>query len=468
MLRRVEGDAARIWAQTDGPAVVTVTAGPVAASAPTVEIEGAHVVLVTVAGLPMGTTAYEVRVDGVVVWPMPGVPPSVLTIREPDRHDAVIAFGSCRRIAPEEPLPDALETYARVLLAGGHLPDLLLLLGDQIYADDARTFADYAELYRVAWSPPSVRWLLSTVPTMMIFDDHEIADDWNSSARWLDDMSSRPGWSEHLTAGLVSYWVFQHAGNLVDSALDDDPVRGGETAYRWSYALTVGATRVIVLDNRAGRVLTPGAVSMLSPADWAWLSDEATRPGDHLVLACSLPWLLAPVVHHGEAAWSRLSDRSPAAERVRRYFDLEHWPAVGDSFQRLTGVIRAAADGRRGVVVLGGDVHHSYVATTTLPRVVQAVCSGLRNHLGLAHRVLLRAGWWRPLRWPAALAARLARAEPPALRWRTTRPPWFGNAVGTLTVAGPAAIVMIAAPRTGTELAPVAGVRLPDPVDRAG
>ncbi|MGW1633884.1 hypothetical protein, partial [Streptomyces anthocyanicus] len=30
-----------------------------------------------------------------------------------------------------------------------------------------------------------VRWLLSTVPSCMIFDDHDVIDDWNTSAAWL-------------------------------------------------------------------------------------------------------------------------------------------------------------------------------------------------------------------------------------------------------------------------------------------
>ena len=33
-------------------------------------------------------------------------------------------------------------------------------------------FRDYALLYREAWGDPAVRWLLATVPSMIIFDDH--------------------------------------------------------------------------------------------------------------------------------------------------------------------------------------------------------------------------------------------------------------------------------------------------------
>ena len=43
-------------------------------------------------------------------------------------------------------------------------------------------FEEYTRLYRESWSEPHIRWLLSTVPTAMIFDDHDIIDDWNTSA----------------------------------------------------------------------------------------------------------------------------------------------------------------------------------------------------------------------------------------------------------------------------------------------
>ena len=83
-------------------------------------------------------------------------------------------------------------------------PDALLLLGDQVYADEVSpetaayirsrrntaeppgeeiaNFEEYTRLYRESWSDPDIRWLLSTVPSTMIFDDHDVRDDWNISA----------------------------------------------------------------------------------------------------------------------------------------------------------------------------------------------------------------------------------------------------------------------------------------------
>ena len=85
------------------------------------------------------------------------------------------------------------------------------MLGDQVYADDPSEqiverlherheqqgrdvdnevdgeildFEEYTWLYEEAWMEPSVRWLLSTVPTAMLLDDHDLRDDWNTSMSW--------------------------------------------------------------------------------------------------------------------------------------------------------------------------------------------------------------------------------------------------------------------------------------------
>ncbi|NED86863.1 alkaline phosphatase family protein, partial [Streptomyces sp. SID11233] len=89
-------------------------------------------------------------------------------------------------------------------------PGLLVLLGDQVYADEVSPatrewmgrrrdldrppgaqvadYAEYTRLYAESWGDPEIRWLLSTVPSVMIFDDHDVIDDWNTSDTWLAEM----------------------------------------------------------------------------------------------------------------------------------------------------------------------------------------------------------------------------------------------------------------------------------------
>ena len=144
--------------------------------------------------------------------------------------------------------------------------------------------------------------------------------------------------------------------------------------------------------------------------EWSWVEEQLTGDFDHLLLASTLPILLAPTLFYLEAwnealcagAWgTRIANWS---EKLRRALDLEHWAAFQSSFTRLTDLVTAVACGRRGrapasIVMLGGDVHQAYLETvgfsSSLPvqsRVYQAVCSPFRNQLGRRDRRMLGLG----------------------------------------------------------------------------
>ena len=128
------------------------------------------------------------------------------------------------------------------------LPHALVLLGDQIYAhktsfdtlefirsrrdtgkppgEAVADFEEYARLYRDTWIDPPIRWLLSTVPSTMIFDDHEVGDDWNISEAWVEEMREKPRRDAQIAGGHASYWVYQHLGNLSPEELERDELFG--------------------------------------------------------------------------------------------------------------------------------------------------------------------------------------------------------------------------------------------------
>ena len=142
------------------------------------------------------------------------------------------AFGSCRKC--EKQGVDALSAFGTWLTSQFERrevewPHLLLLIGDQIYADQppadlkkvypqlahgANTFEDFALLYEYAWTKDKgVRQALAVIPTYMIFDDHEIANNWNISPTWRA-AAIQKGLEQALVDGLVAYWVYQGWGNL--------------------------------------------------------------------------------------------------------------------------------------------------------------------------------------------------------------------------------------------------------------
>ena len=520
LLRHVGTSDATVWVETDAPCEVEVRAGDSSHRSPTFTVEGHHYALVVITGLEPGSThEYEVRLDGERVWPdmESSLPPSVIRTIAPD-GGLTLAFGSCRVSVPHEPPYTKKrgvvkrggvsgQRYARDALYALALkmrrrpseewPDALLLLGDQIYADEVSMgtrefirsrrntseppgeevadFEEYTRLYWDAWRDPVIRWLLSAVPSAMIFDDHDVHDDWNTSETWVRQMRSKPWWEERIVGAFMSYWVYQHLGNLSPRELEEDDLFGRvreaedatrmlrEFAYkadrepvgtRWSFHRDFGVVRLIMMDSRAGRVLDEGKRSMLDAEEWAWIEDTATGDFDHLLFGTSLPFLLSPGLHHLEAwneavcggAWGR-----PAAklgEYIRQLLDLEHWSAFHASFARLAKLLRAVGAGERSnsppasVVLLSGDVHHGYLAEMDLgdcvrSAVYQAVCSPLRNPLGFPERLGLGAGWTRKGERFGKALARLAGVEEPPVRWRLTHDePWFENHVGTLEMRG--------------------------------
>lgn len=60
---------------------------------------------------------------------------------------------------------------------------------------------------------PNVRRLLANIPTYMIFDDHDVTDDWNITGAWYDNVRSLPLGRRVVANALASYWAFQGWGN---------------------------------------------------------------------------------------------------------------------------------------------------------------------------------------------------------------------------------------------------------------
>jgi hypothetical protein len=92
-------------------------------------------------------------------------------------------------------------------------------------------------------------------------------------------------------------------------------------------------------------------------------------------------------------------------------------------------------------------VHHSYVAEATLPgraNVNQITCSPLNNDVSAVMKFGLRAGWWRGFSGPGSVVARLAGIPKDIIKWKVlTKPPYFGNAIATLSFQGRQATVLL-------------------------
>ena len=510
LLRYAGETDATVWVETDAACEVEVLGD----RSRTFHVEGHHYALVHVARLePGGAYEYEVLLDGERRWPEAGSPfPPSMICTLADGESLKLVFGSCRISAPHEPPytssseederglgVDAL--YAMAMRLRNEpvesLPRGLVLLGDQIYShkppldtldfirsrrdtgkppgEEAASFEEYAHLYRDSWGDPAIRWLLSTVPSAMIFDDHEVADDWNISEAWVEETRNHPWWNDQISGSHVSYWIYQHLGNLspkelaendlferVKTAEDAGPVLR-EYAYRahresagtrWSFYRDFGGARLVMIDSRGGRVLERGQRSMVDAEEWRWIEEYAIGGFDHLLLGTSLPVLLGPGMHHlqawNEAVCSGVWGERAAewGEKIRRSQDLDHWSSFRDSFVRLTDLIRRVGAGEKGrppasILVFSGDVHHGYLTESTFrddeveSPVYQVVCSPLRNSLPGDKSRLQRLAWTKPGELAGRALSRLAGLSDPEIRWSLThRSLWFENQIASLELNG--------------------------------
>jgi hypothetical protein len=517
MLRYLDETGATVWVETDGPCEVEV----LGRLAHTFCVEGHHYAIVPITGLDPGETyPYEVVLDGERRWPAEDsrFPPSAIRTVHPDRPLKIV-FGSCRVAVPhEEPWNlsrdedergrevDALYALGLRMMENdpSEWPQLLLSVGDQVYVDEdapatrefirarrdtslppgeeVADFEEYTQLYKESWGPEVIRWLFSTVAVAMIFDDHDVHDDWNTSLAWVQEMRAKPWWEERIESALSSYWIYQHLGNLspselaadellqqVQEATDAGPLLRdfakradhSHEGSRWSFCRDLGRVRLCVFDSREGRTLDQPPRKIVDDKEWKWIAEHADGDFDHFIFADTLPFLLVPALHHVEAwneavcngAWGRWA--VGIGERIRRALDLEHWAAFNESFRRMVRLIGEIGSGRRGrapatVIAIGGDVHHAYLAEVTYPpaagvqsAVYQAVCSPFRNALDAKERTVVQTASRRATEPATRLLARAAGVPDPEVKWRLSQAPTFDNQFATLELDGRRALFRI-------------------------
>ncbi len=368
-------------------------------------------------GLEPGTSSeYTVAIDGERVWPptdpahatLPQSRISTLDPHEPTR----LAFGSCRTSVPHDAEGnasngvDALRAYARHLsrTEPAEWPHLVAFLGDQVYADETseemrefiasrrsldeppgeelKDYEEYAHLYRLAWTDPLNRWLLSTLPSTMIFDDHDIRDDWNTSQQWHREMNAKPWWHDRIVGGLASYWVYQHAGNLSPDDLATDEIwqliadhaaAGREDELDLTDTLDAFAERVDKDRTPTGGAMpetsaspvwswwTPGPRGCSSPAGArSWTTTRWTGS----TASCAGTWTTCSSAPRCRSCWPRASTTSRhqrgdgdrgvgSARRPPRGadapgLDLEHWAAFQEGFAKVLDMVVEVAEGKRG------------------------------------------------------------------------------------------------------------------------
>ncbi|WP_246837624.1 alkaline phosphatase D family protein [Salinicola sp. MH3R3-1] len=248
---------------------------------------------------------------------------------------------------------------------------------------------------------PSVARLLAHLPTLMIFDDHDVTDDWNLSAAWEAAVYEHPFSRRIVGNALIAYLLCQGWGNDPDGLAE--PLAASRA---WIHSASASGQ----LDCESQNQLV---TQLLRFTGWGYTIDSTPR----LVVLDTRTrrWRSERRLHHpsGLMDWEALSEFqqqllgepsviivSPAPvfgvkliEGIQRAFtwfgkpllvDAENWMAHPGAAHTMLNILRHSRTPQR-YVILSGDVHYSFVYAITIrqrrnsPRMWQITSSGLKN-----------------------------------------------------------------------------------------
>lgn len=248
---------------------------------------------------------------------------------------------------------------------------------------------------------PAAARLLAHVQTLMIFDDHDITDDWNLSAKWETTAYGHPFSRRIIGNALAAYMLCQGWGNRPDvfgealdamAALTAAPDARGRLdpgaqdaliqhllAFRqWDYMLRTQPA-IIVLDTRTRRWRnrrTPGHPSGLM--DWESLTELQHELLDETaaVIVSAAPMFGVKLIE----VVQRIATFAGLALTV----DAENWMAHRGAASSMLNIFRHSRT-PGNYVILSGDVHYSFVYDVEVresdrpQHVWQITSSGIKN-----------------------------------------------------------------------------------------
>lgn len=162
------------------------------------------------------------------------------------------------------------------LTIGSFDPDMLMLLGDNVYIDDPESIIMQRYTYHRRQSRPEWRELTKNTPVFTIWDDH----DFSTNDSWGGPMVDEPFWKPHF-----AYRTFRE--NWANPAYGF----GDEQPGCW-YQYSVGDIDFVMLDCRYYRTNPRDEKrTILGPVQMQWLKKTLrSLDGTFKVLVSSVPW----------------------------------------------------------------------------------------------------------------------------------------------------------------------------------
>lgn len=326
------------------------------------------------------TVRYEIQADGVALadpydrvgWQfyVPG-----------KTEEPLLAYASCNGFSSFKLLRDTDQPYRlweKLKEQHEAAPFALLLMGgDQVYADEiweskrCPSLRDWSELnwdqqnkakatvkmkqeiaafydwlYTDRWSDENMSLVLASIPSLMMWDDHDIFDGWGSYPQERHDSEV---FQEAFRQAARLYDLFQQRGSTTNRLKAD--------ANHRSFGLRFRNYTILALDNRSERTIE----RIMSNEHWQdvkdWLAQQSTQGNANLLVLTGVP-----AVYRSFAAVEAAMDTTPWHEELEDDVH-DHWSSRTHLAERmrlvmvLLNFLELPSQAKCKAILLSGDVH---------------------------------------------------------------------------------------------------------------
>jgi hypothetical protein len=242
---------------------------------------------------------------------------------------------------------------------------------------------------------------LAHLPTLMIFDDHDITDDWNLSAQWEETAYGHPFSKRIIGNALIAYLLCQgwgnnptvfakplqmiramtegrDAANHMDCQPQDALIDTLLRFHQWQFVLP-STPALVVLDTRTRRWRSERNLKRPSGLlDWEALCEFQQELLDHpsAIIVSPAPIFGVKLIETIQKVFSWAGHPLMV--------DAENWMAHRGAAQVMLNIFRHSRT-PGNYVILSGDVHYSFVYEVLIrqrkrgPQLWQITSSGLKN-----------------------------------------------------------------------------------------
>lgn len=255
---------------------------------------------------------------------------------------------------------------------------------------------EWTELLAFKSGLKQVRRLMAHVPTYMIFDDHDITDDWNLTARWEQAAYGHAFSKRIIGNALIAYTLFQGLGNApsrFDAEITPDldaffkqPSATAQDALiekllsfeHWHYSLQT-TPKLLVLDTRTRRWRSESNLAKPSGLmDWEALMEFQAELVDkpNVIIVSPAPIYGVKLIETVQ----RMATLCGGSLLV----DAENWMAHPGTANTLLSIFQHRKTPEQ-FIILSGDVHYSFSYDVSIrfrhggPQIYQITCSGFKN-----------------------------------------------------------------------------------------